>query len=796
MPQVLIGRVGGELHSFDLEEIRQGAVQDANIFPEMKDVKMPEQMAAVLVSGVERKYWEHSYAMAAHRYNMGLYLPPYVLPQRAFEDDKEAQKTQVAIAAAKIHTGFIAPFNGYIEDLSTGRRNQFLTATAKKMGVADPSHILAVGDDRNALVDNVYLDALYGDLRDHPNEQVREIFESGHGVPGKRVKEVTSAQYGVAHSAYQFQEVTKELLRQGKQFSDARRMDTTLCIEQVSPGKLVFPENGIIVNAIGEPEQFLALTDKQLDSVKHGGRILTFDHINAVDYPGVKPGTSLHELKEKNPYHPYLTEKHSPGVAMTAFAAAMGIRQSEKKARKHFVPDIFNQVTNENKKGPKTVISSARLLTAGPEGRKVSASLNLPEGTRLSREQGRFLSLRDLENKLYAGQAFVIQDPDQFDIPENHGLVDKNGKKVSDEDIRLLQRLETALIYAYVITMSTQSGAPNHFARPHLVEKSYFKQYGMWHADMANLGLTGDVEQEAYLLVKNEKQLQKGLKSWDPRYYQHNPQRPKNDYISERCIKSCLRQTDLGYVVASYGSASSYLAAAFQDAFDINYALGRRRNVTNVNGGGARSAMLGMQEGLLKALAEGYDVRGVSIRSETDVSPLEGNIEDWIKGRGFDPVQGGDPRHIHYVGRHMNVFKLDRLLQRQDPIAALSHAAVLVPGGKGTVVEALISMYHNALVDIFGHGMFPGFSGNDRKKPLAISNHQFDYLGEDRGIFDGFLEQYRPYFDRLAMKEFTGENRIAEIDLFLEDHARSLGYDVSYQQPQPQQAMKPNVPTL
>lgn len=778
MVQVQIGRVGGELHTFDYEEdILTGKLKAADIFPEMKDNPLPPQIASVLVSGVERKFWEHTYALQGGGYNMGIYLPPYVIPQKVFEDDKEAQKTQVDIAAAKLHTGFITPFTNYIEGLTKAERKKFLLITARKMGVEHPGHILAHADDRNAIIDNIYLEHLYGDLRDHSNSQVREIFTSGHGVPGKRVKEVTSAQYGVANSIYKFNKVTEELELRGVKFSSMKRMDTTLCYKPLMPGQLAFPEEGIIVNAIGASEPYKKLTAEDFLKIKEG-RILTFDHVNAVDYPGVPSETTLHVLKDSDPRHPYLRNVSSPGVAATAFAEVMGVQKAE-QPKKIFVSAAFND--NVKTKGPKTVLSSARFITVPPKTREVRQSLNLPEGMRLSKEQGFFSSLKDLEQKLMAGQAFVIQDPDQFDVPQDHGMTGKKGKKVSDDDIRLLRRLETDLIYAYVITMSTQSGAPNHFARPHMVEKSFFDKYGLWHTDMANLGLTGDVESEAYRVYASEEELEAGLNSWDPQYYDHNPKRPKNGYINESCVKECLGRDDLGFVVATYGSASSYLDTAYRDAHDMVYALSKRQNVMTIDGGGVRSAMLGMKDGALKALAEGYDVLNLGIRSESDVSPLEGNVEKWIEERGFEPVAGNNEHHIHFADEHMHVFKLSRLLQRQAPIAAMSHASVIVPGGKGTMVEALISMLHNARVDILGEGLFPCYSRKDQKKPILFSNHQFDCLGEERGVFDGFLQNYRNDFDRLGIHEFKEDGRIQEMDQFLVNLARENGYDISEQ---------------
>lgn len=110
-------------------------------------------------------------------------------------------------------------------------------------------------------------------------------------------------------------------------------------------------------------------------------------------------------------------------------------------------------------------------------------------------------------------------------------MLDKNGNKVSDEDIRLLRRLETDLIFAYLTTMATQPGSANHFGRSHMVEKSYWENYGQWHPDFCNLGLAGDVESEAYRLYEGVDDLHAGLDAWDEMVYKHQVPLPANDFM-------------------------------------------------------------------------------------------------------------------------------------------------------------------------------------------------------------------------------------------------------------------------
>ncbi|HRQ61967.1 MAG TPA: hypothetical protein PLO23_10750, partial [Alphaproteobacteria bacterium] len=410
--------------------------------------------------------------------------------------------------------------------------------------------------------------------------------------------------------------------------------------------------------------------------------------------------------------------------------------------------------------------------------------LNLPSGMKLSKARGVFETLRELESLIHSGQAFVVQDPDNFTIPQNHGLKDKNGNPVSDEHILLLRRLETDLIFAYLITMSTQSGSPNHFGRAHMVEESYYKKYGRWHPDMCNMGLTGDVESEAYRVFSDRGELERGLETWSRDFYKHNVPTPANDFIrSEDDFMRIIGMPnrDIGYVVSGYGSASSFIDAAYTDAEAVAYETAKR-GLTFAHGGGARSAMRGFQDGFTRALHEGAKALSVGIRS-ADVSPLEGNIGKLAEELGHALTPGYDRRHATFHGGRAHVVELNRLLQRQHPIAALSDISVVVPGGKGTVVEKAITALHNARVQIFGEGLFPGFESNNKVIPILMSDHEFDYLGRKRKVFDVLNAPYQRYEKFLGIEVFSGPDRIQRIMERIEEHARQNGYVLRAPQP-------------
>lgn len=779
--RIWVGRLGEDPYRFTFEQIKNGAVRESGLFPELFESKWPKVTAGVLATGVDRKYKEHITAMEHGNFAFPLYLPPAILP-RALEDSKEAEKSQADIARGKLDKSFVQPFRTILDSLSGAERTAFEAKIKKRAKVKDLGSLVVISDDRNSVKDPIFRGPMYGGLRAHWNEQVREIFDPNHLLPGKRVKETDSAFYGILNSIYLHEQAMNALDELGIEYDSTSRMDTTLCIASVIEGALPLPEQGLIIRAEGIPFGTRSITEEDLHDLKKG-RIFTHDDFNMVQTDEYPDGVSLGQLKREIPNHPFLSEEFSPGRAMTAFAHIVDLPQ-----RKPDKP-LFRLFNGFTKKGPQTVVSNIPMLTAAPSREEVEQTLPLPSHMRLTRKRGGskaapgekpyggFRSLRELEEILHSGQAFVVQDPDKFDIPEDHGLLDKNGNKVSDEDIRLLRRLETDLIFAYLTTMATQPGSANHFGRSHMVEKSYWENYGQWHPDFCNLGLAGDVESEAYRLYEGVDDLHAGLDAWDEMVYKHQVPLPANDFMrNEKQLLDILGIGDPGYVVSSYGSASSYIDKAYKDPEEFNYQLAKLGITTN-DGGGARSGMLGARNGNLRASNEGYKVFNVGVRSETDVSPLEGNIEDSIKSSGFDPITDEkDPRHVTYADGQFHVLKFNRLLQRQAAILGMADLSAYFAGGNGTVVEVAITRLHNAKVRIFGQGLSPGFENDNHTIPMAFVNHDFEYLGQKRGIFDVLNAPYQDKAAFFDMHTFEGEDRIKNAVQFVKTHALDHGY--------------------
>jgi predicted Rossmann-fold nucleotide-binding protein len=758
-----------------MEEIKAGKVRESGILPELFKSEWPDVTSGVLVTGVDRKYQEHLSAINIGGYDFPLFLPPMIFP-KVREDSKEAEKGSSSIARGKLAVSFLDPFRGEYDSLDEAGKKKFIRPVKERMGLADERAMIAISDDRSQYMTDILKEPVYGNLADHSNPQVRAVLSPEHGTPGERVKETDGANYGVLNALLRRQEAVEGLKANGAEVDEWVRLETTLCIAPVIPGLLPLPEEGIIVRAEGAPFKFRRLIEEDLQEAE-GGRIFTYDDINFVPLPGLAgghhDGIIISKLKKQHANHPFFVESFSPGLAMSAFAEMVGM---PKKGVIGNLRRIWNGM-NKTEAVPKTVVSSASMLTLTPGYSDVEASLELPGGMKLSKARGSFETLRELEALVHSGQAFVVQDPDKFPVPKNHGLKDKDGNPVSEEHIRLLRRLETDLIFAYLITMSTQSGSPNHFGRAHMVEKSYFEKYGKWHPDFCNLGLTGDVETEAYRVFETKDELEKGLECWSRDFYKHNVPTPANDFIrTQEDFSRITGLRNLGFTVSGYGSASSFIDQAYTDARDISYRLAQL-GMTFVHGGGARSAMRGFQDGPIQAITEGAKARSIGIRS-ADVSPLEGNIVKLAEELG-QPVQPGhDRRHFSFLNGQVHALELNRLLQRQAPIAALSHASVIVPGGKGTVVEKAITALHNARVRIFGEGLFPGFDSNTRIIPIFFSDHEFEYLGRQRRIFELLNAPYKEYEEFLGIREFSGPDRVERIVEAVTGVARRNGYQL------------------
>lgn len=778
MGEVLIGLVGGdEPQHFNLEDIKRGAVRDSGLFPELFKTTLPPIVSGALISGVERKLREHRHALQP--FDFPVSLPPSILP-RALEDSKEEQTDQIAITKGKLQRGFLEPVFNHTSALPEDERQQFLSKIAQRAQTDDIKNLILFADDRSLRMDSAFLDPLYGHLRDHSNAQVREIFDEAHETPGKRVKEVDGATLGLVNSVYRYHKVCKELSEKGIEFDPYQYMDTTLCFVPMLSGKSPLPEDGLVIKGLGSPRVLRQITQDDILKMAKG-RIFTYDHFDRPVTDDFPDWVTIHALKrsvspnqsaaEKRAYagidqekaRKYLAERHSPGLAMSAFAHMFGLSQKGEdgvSSRQHFVKTV---------KEPKTILTTGNFL--GVSAKSLKKAIPINDGKRVSNFSQPF-SLRGLEKAVHLAQGFAVVDPEQYPITE--GDTKKYG---NERNIRLIRGLTTSLVASYLITMSTQAGASQHIGRPHLVDSNWFEKYGLYHPDLCNLGLAGDSEKEAYWLYKSRRDIEDGIRAFDATTYQHNVPIPASEFLSEKKIRQIIGERDLGYVVSVYGSATGFADETYNMPKQLTAELSKLSGVTTIDGAGVRSAMKGMKDGVIEALKEGYNVRNIGVRSESDVSPLEGNYADYFNDVGY-PLDGDSANDSHLVAAdgQMHIINRQRILARQAAIAEVSHASVICDGGKGTVLEFFITALHNASFNITGKGLL----NHSRLIPLVVLNRDIVHCGVKRGIFDALLEPWRDQAHIIGLQEFNGKNPVPEALDFLRQHA--TGYHKIYGQ--------------
>lgn len=761
LPRVGIGRVGEPLHEFDFTATIRADVAKSGLFPELFTKPWPKMASGILASSRIRKHAEHMHVLSPWDF-------PIIMPasfwNQPTEQSKETEQSAADIAAGKCIKSIVQPFRQCWPSINKDEVAE-LTARAQTDNLA---HTVVISDDRDSVQDpSLRYHTHYQGLHHHSSELVREMMDSAHDFPGKRVNELVSAEHGVLNLVLRRNKIINEMQSAHMDVCEYHTMRTTLCFFPLLQAGLPLPEQGLVISAPGKKVLFRSVTDQDRMAMQQG-KIFSFDDFELVpaEY-GLPPGTTVADLKEKDPNHTYLVHAKSYAIAMRAFASIAGLpRSGESGLRPSFKPV----------QSPRTIVASSQIGVCPPD--RNALSFKAPPGMEIAQTHDNAGTLEGLYNAVKVGQAFVIESPDN--IPE------PGESSYSHEDLRVLRALEANLMFSYLAVLTTVTAATNHIGRVNAVHQNFIDRYGQWYADFCNLGLTGDARREAFLPYRTQAKLNNLMDQWDRSTFRDTAGLFNGFHLlkEEDVVRAVMGRAakDMGYVAASYGSASSLIHEAYQDAYDITYELARY-GLTNVHGGGTASSMLGMQEGPLKAYREGYKFKNLGIRSEDDVSLLEGHVTDWVRDNGFDVTPGELPEHFHYADGQMHILNMKRLLQRQAMIAAISNVGVFVAGGKGTVLEAFILMMHNFHVQTRGEGIFPGFKSNTKVIPLAFSNHEFSHLGLQRGIFDMLLEPWREHAALLGIHDFKGKDRVRDLTAFVIDHGRSLGHSLDLQTP-------------
>lgn len=740
--------------------------------------EMPEDLGFGAATNVDRKLHEHRQNL--NRYGIPIFRTNSIW-QRATEDSEEGEKTAEAIARGKIET-FLGPLSRHLETLDEAERDAFESDLAARTAVSSTDNIILVSDDRAQYNDPIFLHegGLYDDVRDHYNDKVASV--AGMRLPpGERIKEVAGAKMGNLNLVYLFKKAVGRLADQGKQFDRRGVMTTTLSFAPMVSGSLPIPEQGIYIKVRGPRTLW---RDLKMDDVRRTkkGRILTLDHFENPKVDELPDWVTLHDMKrivaedqtpkEREIYegidvdaaNHYLTEVHSPAVAMNVFCRGFGVpMKGEARAKQAYSKAYAHRKTGSSR--PKSIYTTAHLLTDALDREGLTRLFPpLPKRMHFNRRKpnGSLHNfLRNLEEGVFSSQAFVVADPDSPKIPISDGELEAYGNKAN---AKLMRYLKTGLMASYLITMSTQVGANQHHGRPHMLPYTWFRKFGLYHPDLATVGLTGDAEGEAYKLFADKKEFQKGLKEIDRETYHHNVRLPRNGFKPREKLRRKFGIKDNDCVVVGYGSATGDAHDTYMNPYKVFKKLAEEKGaVTFVTGGGTRSAMGGMLDAALDAMEDGQAVKFIGIRSESDVSPLEGKIEDYLKSRGIEIKPAEDKDAKHFIAKYgdkgeIHIYKDDRLLPRQSNIAAIGDVVMLSDGGKGTVVEFFMTALHNASVSVTGTGLL----GHNNKVPLFVMNREFEHLGVKRGVFDVLLKPWREFKEQIGLVEVTGDDPVPE----------------------------------
>ena len=176
------------------------------------------------------------------------------------------------------------------------------------------------------------------------------------------------------------------------------------------------------------------------------------------------------------------------------------------------------------------------------------------------------------------------------------------------------------------------------------------------------------------------------------------------------------------------------------------------------------------------------------------MSPLEGSAEEMVASYGYRLNEGASDKHKRYADGALNLIKMRRLLPRQHAIAAPADYGLQVAGGAGSIVEALLTMTHNARVQIMGDGIFPGFESNERMMPYGIVDPEIEFLGEETTLYSEFLKPWKDHLEFLGIHHFTGEGRLDQALEFAQ--AQNERVHARYKYSGQSNADKPSAPAV
>lgn len=697
-------------------------------------------------------------------------------------DSEERQKTAIEIARVKAEEGLLKP----VEDATPGEIDSALAV----IGAEDPTKVLVISEDRELVLHPVLKEASVWDPYRHL-DLVKECFEDGEAFPARRINELVNACGGVVSFLLTLQEAKKELrVKYGKEYCNSEKISFPFGMPEQQMEDLYenygqhllksrgidldthksyvsyymkfleydekqpLPKEGIFITASEHNRRFIKVTELDLAREKAGEAFDLYHFDTASGFYNPQDERASKTLADlwKNPDNSYFKFQFLAARAMRSFVALMRIPKAENP--------------RENK------------LVNMPEARLIS-NLNL----------GEFADRQDMGSRIgsYLRSPEIIKIKNMADFDQAFGRVDGSvvepwpedaPEGVDQENYDLERKLIARMVVANRTTLKPL-GAADAKGRPILIhEKIFGEEMASYHNASKFKAVTSKPDhvfrvfsdEESFGFVMGEGQ-------WDQKAIKASGEdRVECRLIDDDDLYYAMGNKDTGFHEALVGSASSLIESGRKAARRYAYELAKT-NITMHQGGGTRSIMGEFYEGAIQAWKEGHR-NFLCIGHRVDVaSRKEGSQKTKLREHDLHVEYGSHGTQYMAFGKDcFHTLTHDHMPERKHAIIAPAHVVTAFIGGAGTEDEYYPAMYHNLMVAVRGHGIFPGFDNTQQKRIHFVNSKVKNGAKEEYGFYNALKDSMTPRQWELLNVHFYDTEELA-----LEarnKYAADLGYDI------------------
>ena len=698
----------------------------------------PKGVVGVLATSNALKIQEHDRPLRGHDFR----IVSHTQMVGGSEDSMEEESNVVDIAKGKVEKSVLSEWDVMTED----ERREAVRA----VGAESAQHIIIMAEDRELKLDpRLKESSVWEPFREL--HLVREIFDDpAHLFPGKRFNELMNASGGAINFLDLVENAKKELRQKGVSISDEHSSYITYFIRPLEPGLLPLPSEGIFMTASEKGRRFRPIfpEDRAREAAKNVVEPDYFDiprgYGELVDLNGRHTHT-VHKLRY-DPDSQYFLRDYYAARAVIALADVLKI------------PKLEHARTYKPIDNPDARIISNHNFGEFSRDFNISSGVN---GHRRAAYVSRIQSHEDLELGFMNSEGVVIEaiagpppgaDPDMFS---------------------LIKRLEANLVAANRLALKPLAEQAA-FGRPIAIHDRIRAEMAWYYYGAKFRTITARPEDTIFSYAE-EDELAEGLK-WEQEKFRPNPaENPEYRLINENELAEIIGVSNLGFVYAPLGSASSHIPSGNNDALQFNiYAA--QAGMTQSHGGGSRYIMRKFFEGAFEAIKSGNDnFLNLAVRVPV-ASRKEGSLRPLLNEYGLklDPGYDFSDRHYSFGNGKFHVLNTNYIGERQHAIMGPAHAVVNFIGGAGRAYEFFIAAYHNTMVEHRGYGIFPGFSGNTQKKRIYIVNSEVENGAGKRGYDDGLRAMFNDRQWRSMDAHFFGG--ASEAFNAMTSYAHDLGY--------------------